>query len=236
MNVIGIIGAMELEVDTLKAKLANESITTIAGMDFHQGTLNGVSVVIVRSGVGKVNAALCVQTLVNVFHVTHLINTGAAGSLNPALEIGDFLISRDAMQHDVDATAVGYELGVIPQMKTSCFPADERLVKLAVATCERINPEIHALTGRVVSGDQFIADHSVKARLISNFHGDCAEMEGGAIAQGAYLNDVPFVIIRAISDKADASDDLSYEFDYPAFELEAAKRSAKLTEALITQI
>jgi len=232
MNVIGIIGAMELEVETLKTKLVGESITTIAGMDFHQGTLNGVNVVIVRCGIGKVNAALCVQTLANVFHVTHVINTGVAGSLNAALDIGDIVISRDALQHDVDVTPLGYAPGIIPQLETSCFSADARLVELALATCEKVNPDVHVKAGRVVSGDQFIAKKEVKERLISEFHGDCAEMEGAAIAHGAFLNQIPFVIIRAISDKADDS----AEMDYPTFERAAAKHCAKLTEALITQI
>ena len=237
MNKIGIIGAMELEVDALKKELRidgalNSKVTQIAGMDFMEGDLNGVPVVIVRCGIGKVNAALCVQILCDHYHVTHVINTGVAGSLNAALDIGDILISKDAMYHDMDVTPLGYEPGIIPQMDMSIFPADERLAELALASCKKVNPDIRALTGRVVSGDQFIAKKDVKERLINLFHGDCAEMEGAAIAHACHLNKVPFVILRAISDKADDS----AEMDYPTFEKAAAAHSAKLVEDLVTTI
>ena len=232
MNKIGIIGAMELEVEELKSKMTVENIVTKAGMDFHEGTLNGAKVVIVRSGVGKVNAALCVQILADIFQVTHIINTGVAGSLNAKLDIGDILISKDAIHHDVDATIFGYQLGEVPQLGVREFVADETLAKLAKASCEKVNPDIHAIIGRVVSGDQFISSKDVKNSLIANFDGDCAEMEGASIAHGAYLNNIPFVIIRAISDKADDS----AEMDYPVFEKAAAVHSARLVEDLVQNI
>jgi len=229
---IGIIGAMELEVETLKAKMSTTQIITKAGMDFYEGTLNGVAVVIVRSGVGKVNAALCTQILADLFSVSHIINTGVAGSLNAALDIGDILISRDALHHDMDVTIFGYQPGEVPQMGCQAFPADEKLAVLTREVCEEVNPDIRAVIGRVVSGDQFISDKAVKSRLIDVFHGDCAEMEGASIAHGAYLNHIPFVIIRAISDKADDS----AEMEYPVFERAAAKHSARLVEALLPRI
>lgn len=232
MNKIGIIGAMELEVEELKAKMENVTITQKAGMEFHEGTLHGASTVIVRSGVGKVNAALCVQILADIFAVTHIINTGVAGSLNAKLDIGDILVSKDALHHDVDATIFGYQLGEVPQLGVREFPADERLTKLAIESCERVNPDIHAIAGRVVSGDQFISSKEIKTKLIENYAGDCAEMEGAAIAHGAYLNQIPFVIIRAISDKADDS----AEMDYPTFEKAAAIHSAKLVEDMVANI
>ena len=232
MKKIGIIGAMELEVETLKAHMTTTKITTKAHMEFHEGTLNGTSVVIVRSGVGKVNAALCVQVLADLFGVTAIINTGVAGSLNAALDIGDILISRDALHHDVDATIFGYKPGEVPQLGCREFIADEHLAQVAVSTCREVNPDIHVHTGRVVSGDQFISSKEVKTRLIQEFQGDCAEMEGASIAHGAYLNDIPFVIIRAISDKADDS----AEMDYPTFENAAALHSAKLVEAMMPRI
>lgn len=232
MNKIGIIGAMELEVEELKAKMENVTITQKAGMEFHEGTLHGASTVIVRSGVGKVNAALCVQILADVFAVTHIINTGVAGSLNAKLDIGDILVSKDALHHDVDATILGYQLGEVPQLGVREFPADERLTNLAIESCERVNPDIHAIAGRVVSGDQFISSKEIKTKLIENYAGDCAEMEGAAIAHGAYLNQIPFVIIRAISDKADDS----AEMDYPTFEKAAAIHSAKLVEDMVANI
>lgn len=232
MKKIGIIGAMELEVEELKTKLTTPQITTKAGMEFHEGTLNGTPVVIVRSGVGKVNAALCVQILADIFAVTHIINTGVAGSLNAQLDIGDILISKDALHHDVDATIFGYQLGEVPQLGTRKFTADETLIAAAKASCEKVNPDIQAIVGRVVSGDQFISSKDVKNGLIEHFQGDCAEMEGAAIAHGAYLNELPFVIIRAISDKADDS----AEMDYPTFEKAAAIHSARLVEDMVQNI
>ncbi len=232
MSKIGIIGAMELEVEELKAKMTTSNIIKKAGMEFYEGTLNGASVVIVRCGIGKVNAALCVQILADNFEVTHIINTGVAGSLNAKLDIGDILISKDAIHHDMDVTIFGYQLGEVPQLGVREFTADDRLVTLAKESCEKVNPDIHVLTGRVVSGDQFISIKEVKNKLIENFQGDCAEMEGASIAHGAYLNNLPFVIIRAISDKADDS----AEMDYPSFEKAAAMHSAKLVEDLVQKI
>ena len=232
MSKIGIIGAMELEVETLKVRMAVSKVEKKAGMEFFEGVLNGANVVIVRSGVGKVNAALCTQILADMFSVTHIINTGVAGSLNAKLDIGDILISTDALHHDVDATIFGYQPGEVPQLGLREFPADPRLAELAKAACEKVNSDIRAVPGRVVSGDQFISDNETKARLIREYHGDCAEMEGAAIAHGAYLNGIPFVIIRAISDKADNS----AEMDYPVFEAAAAKHSAALVEELVKNI
>lgn len=232
MSKIGIIGAMELELEELKSKMSVANIVKKAGMEFFEGTLNKTNVVIVRSGVGKVNAALCVQILADFFEVTHIINTGVAGSLNAKLDIGDILISKDAIHHDVDATIFGYQLGEVPQLGVREFAADETLANLAKASCEQVNPDIHAMIGRVVSGDQFISSKDVKNNLIANFQGDCAEMEGASIAHGAYLNNIPFVIIRAISDKADDS----AEMDYPVFEKAAAIHSAKLVEAMVDKI
>lgn len=232
MSKTGIIGAMELEVEELKSKMTVSGIVKKAGMEFYEGTLGGAQVVIVRSGIGKVNAALCVQILVDIFDVTHIINTGVAGSLNAALDIGDILISKDAIHHDMDVTIFGYQPGEVPQLGTREFAADKRLMELAKTSCEKVNSGIHAIFGRVVSGDQFISGKEVKEHLIKDFQGDCAEMEGASIAHGAYLNQIPFVIIRAISDKADDS----AEMDYPAFEKAAARHSARLVEDMVQYI
>ena len=232
MSKIGIIGAMELEVTELKAKMNTTNVVKKAGMEFFEGTLNNANVVIVRSGIGKVNAALCVQILADVFQVTHIINTGVAGSLNAKLDIGDILVSKDALHHDMDVTIFGYQLGEVPQMGFREFSADETLISLAMESCRKVNPDINVMEGRVVSGDQFISSKEVKDHLINDFQGDCAEMEGAAIAHGAYLNQIPFVIIRAISDKADDS----AEMDYPTFEAAAAKHSAALVRELVKNI
>lgn len=232
MNKIGIIGAMELEVNTLKAQMRVEGRTIRAGMEFFEGTLGQAQVVIVRCGIGKVNAAMCVQILIDLYQVTHVINTGVGGSLNAALDIGDIVISRDVIHHDMDVRALGYAPGQVPQLDTLAFPGNEELIRLALSSCEEANPGLHTTVGRIVSGDQFISDREIKNRLIAEFHADCTEMEGAAIAHAAYLNGIPFVVIRAISDKADDS----AEMDYPTFERQAAEHCARLVEILVKKI
>ncbi len=232
MQTIGIIGAMEIEVTTLKERMQVEEIVTIASMDFFKGTYHGKNVVIVRSGIGKVNAAICTQILADRFQATAIINTGIAGSLQASIDIGDIVISSDALQHDMDATGFGYPVGVIPQMEASDFTADTQLMEIAQKACAKVNPDIHTHVGRVVSGDQFISDNDKKAFLKETFNGLCTEMEGAAIAQAAYLNHVPFVILRAISDKADGS----AQMDYPEFEAAAARHSIKLVDEMIKEM
>lgn len=229
MKKIGIIGAMDVEVNTLKKDMKIEKICKKAGMEFCEGILKNQKVVVVRSGIGKVNAAVCTQILVDLFGVDAVINTGIAGSLNAEINIGDIVISTDVVHHDMDAVNFGYPLGQIPQMDVFSFPTDEKLAETAKSVCEKVNPEIQVFRGRVVSGDQFIADRAVKERIEKNFHGFCTEMEGAAIAQAAYLNQVPFVIIRAISDKADNSATM----DYPTFEKQAVEHSVRLVEGLM---
>ena len=163
------------------------------------------------------------------FGVGGIINTGIAGSLKAEINIGDLVMSTDALQHDVDAVNFGYEPGQIPQLPVKAFPTDDRLRKLAMELCARVNPDIRAHEGRVLTGDQFISDKAKKQWLTSTFGGACTEMEGAAIAQAAYLNQVPVLIIRAISDKADDSASM----DYGAFEELAILHSVRLTRALI---
>lgn len=229
---IGIIGAMEVEVKRLKEEMENKKIVVKAGMEFCEGICQGKEAVVVRSGIGKVNAAVCTQILVDDFGVTAIINTGIAGSLNAKIDIGDIVLSKDILHHDMDATGFGYEVGVIPQMKESIFQGDDRLVTMAKNVCESVNPDIHCHIGRVVTGDQFISGKEKKQWLTDTFQGYCAEMEGAAIAQAAYLNQIPFVIIRAISDKADNSATM----DYPQFEAQAAEHAVKLVNGLLEQL
>ena len=224
---LGIIGAMRVEVETLVEKLENPVSRTVAWSTYYEGRLEGLDVVVVQCGVGKVNAAMCVQTLCNLFGVTHIVNTGVAGSLKAELDIGDLVVSRDAMYHDFDCNAVGYPTGRVPGMDVTAFPADEKLMTLAYAAAETVNPG-HTKLGRVASGDQFICRKEQKERIIADTGAACTEMEGAAIAHAAYRNSVPFVILRAISDKADDS----AEMDYPTFEAIAARRCAAVTTAL----
>ena len=224
---LGIIGAMELEVETLLEKMENKIATTHAGSTFYEGKLSGLDVVVVQCGIGKVNAALCVQILCDCYQVTAVVNTGIAGSLCADLDIGDLVISRDAMYHDFDCVHFGYPMGKVPGMDVVAFPADEAMANLAYAAAEAVNPG-HTQRGRVASGDKFVAEQAVKDNIIEITGALCTEMEGAAIAQTAYRNQVPFVIIRAISDKADNS----AEMDYPTFERIAAHRCAAVTMTL----
>ena len=228
----GIIGAMEEEVAALKEAREVQEAAELASMTFYRGVLCGKDVVVVRSGIGKVNAGICAQILVDRFHVDTLINTGIAGSLDARIDIGDMVISTDALHHDMDAVQFGYPAGQVPRMEVLSFPADEELVKKAVQANEKANPDIHTYTGRVASGDQFIASKEVKEKIVENFQPLCVEMEGAAIAQAAYLNKVSYVIIRAISDKADNSATM----DYPAFERQAIAHSVGLVKELMTII
>mgnify|MGYP000033038673 CR=1 FL=1 len=229
---IGIIGAMDEEVEQIVEAMNIERVEEKAGMKFSCGSLNGSEVVIVRSGIGKVNAAICTQILCDDFKADAVINTGIAGSLDASIDIGDIVLSSDVLHHDVDATGFGYPLGQIPRMDTLSFAADERLIKLAGEACKNAVPEIGVHVGRVVSGDQFISDKAVKERISSNFDGFCTEMEGAAIAQVSYLNKVPFVILRTISDKADDSATM----DYPAFEKLAIANNVKVMKELVANI
>lgn len=229
---IGIIGAMEVEISTLRSKMETEKETSVAGMKFCEGKLGRTDVVIVRSGVGKVNAGICVQILNDLFHVTHILNTGVAGSLNNDLNIGDIVVSRDAMYHDVDATIFGYQPGEVPQLGTAVFPADPELQKAALEAVKEAAPDVKGFSGRVVSGDQFIRTRDKKDWIRDAFHGDCTEMEGAAIAQASYVNHLPYVIIRAISDKADESVAESYD----KFEAKAAVHCAGIVEYMIRNL
>lgn len=229
---LGIIGAMDEEVAKIKEQMENVKVMSKAAMDFYEGTLGGKDVVVVRSGIGKVNAAMCTQILVDNYQVDAVVNTGIAGSLNANIDIGDIVLSVDTIEHDMDAVAFGYPLGQIPRMDTLAFKADDKLRALVKKVCQEVVPEISVFEGRVVSGDQFISDKKKKDWLVENFDGYCTEMEGAAIAHAAYLNKTPYLVIRAISDKADDSASM----DYPTFEAQAIDHSVKLLLELCKQM
>ena len=213
---IGIIGAMEVEVVTLIGKLENETATTVAGMTFHEGLLSGVPVVVVQCGVGKVSAAMCAQALIDRFGVSQVVNTGVAGALDTALNVGDVVISTDAVHHDMDVTGLGYEPGVIPELGVwplrglLSFPASEHLRGVMRTAAAEVAPNITVVEGRVASGDQFVCTREAREFIIATFRACCCEMEGTAIAHVCYRNEVPFVIVRMISDKADDSSTVEY--------------------------
>lgn len=228
---LGIIGAMENEVDHLVGLLDGEQVVEKANMRLHAGKLHGLDVVIAKSGIGKVNAAIGVQAMVDLFGVTHVVNTGAAGSLDARIDIGDIVVSTDAMYHDADTCNFGYELGQIPRMPVT-YEADEGLRRLVTSCVEEAGMDIAVHEGRVLSGDQFVRDDDLKDWLVETFGGLCCEQEGAAIAQACYVNGLPFVIVRAISDKADGSDAMNYD----DFETQAGQRSAKLVEAMVKSL
>lgn len=229
MTKLGIIGAMDVEVETLKGTMENLTVTEKAGTLYYEGTLLGLPAVLVKCGIGKVNAAIGAQILCDCFGVTHIVNTGIAGSLCAEQDIGDMVISSDVWHHDFDCVAFGYPMCKIPGMPTS-FAADEAMIAMAKQAAEKEGCTVRI--GRVASGDQFVADPALKDQIIQRTQALCTEMEGAAIAQTAYRNGIPFVILRCISDKADSS----AEMDYPSFEAMAAKRCAQVTMTLAKQL
>lgn len=229
MRKLGIIGAMSIEVENLKGLMTELTVAEKAGMELYEGLLEQLPCVVVQCGVGKVNAAMCVQILCDCFAVTHIVNTGVAGSLCAELDIGDFVISKDAIYHDFDCSVINpnYTVGQVPGLPVRSFAADQELIALATAAAEQVYAG-HSKLGTVASGDQFVCDKALKERIIANTGALCTEMEGAAIAHAAWRNGVPFVVIRAISDKADDS----AQMDYPTFEKIAAERCSAVTQAL----
>lgn len=232
MKTIGIIGAMEVEVEMLKEATNIEKIDKIAGMTFSKGELEGQEIVLVTSGIGKVNAAVCTQILVNKFDVTHVINTGVAGAIHDELDFGDLVISTDLIEHDMDATGFGYEPGQIPQMEEWVFKADSELIELAekAGVEEEITHSI--FKGRIVSGDVFISSVEKKNYLSEQFKAHAAEMEGAAIAHTCYLNEIPFLILRAMSDKANGT---AHE-NFDVFCQEAAVNSSNIVKNILRNL
>lgn len=234
MKKIGIIGAMEAEVAYLKDAAAGAE-SSAGGLSFFEGAIGGVSVVVVRSGVGKVNAALCAQRLIMQYGVTHVINTGIAGAAARGLGVLDFVASTDAVYHDMDATGFGYAPTVIPQMTCSAFPADTAMLAAAqeaFADGTDVFGGHKLIAGRVATGDQFIADKEVKARIIKTCAPACVEMEGAAIAHACWLNGTPFLILRCMSDMADDEGETTSVFNEQA----AAEMSAKLVVNLLKKL
>lgn len=233
-KIVGIIGAMDEEVAELINVMQDKKEEQIAKLSFFEGTINECQCVVVRSGIGKVNAAMCTQILIDRFNVNAVINTGVAGgaSNNFKLQIGDLVLATDAIQHDFDVRGFGFELGQIPRMDNSIFQASSFLRKTA-QNCVDVLPEnVKVYEGRVLSGDQFISDKEKVNFLSKTFNSACVEMEGASIAHVCYLNGVEFLIIRSISDSADGDAKISYQ----EFEKEAAKNSSLLTEKILKEL
>ena len=207
---IGIIGAMSEEVEILKSEMVVEEKVDKANMTFYHGELLGKNVIVVTCGVGKVNAAVCTQILIDQFGVDKIINVGVAGGLNKDIYPGDLVVASNLVQHDVDATAFDYPLGQIPRMDTFDFICDEDLVEKAKHAIDKIE-NAKGMVGRIVSGDQFISEAGKLTFLGEHFNAYACEMEGASIGQVCHLNKVPFVVIRAISDNAINGSHMDYE-------------------------
>lgn len=226
---IGIIGAMYEEIVELKVNLTNIEEKTVAGMTFFKGKLNNKDVVLVESGIGKVNAAICTTILITGFKAEKVIFTGVAGGVNPKLNVGDIVVSNYLIQHDVDVTAFGCKHGEIPRMDNSVFKADEILLEKAYNAAKYLFKNKNIIKGRVLSGDQFVSSAEKTKWFQDIFKGDCVEMEGASVAHVCHLFKVPFVVIRSISDKADHS----AQVDFNEFKHEAATVSKEIVLNII---
>ncbi|MCF6094900.1 5'-methylthioadenosine/adenosylhomocysteine nucleosidase [Microaerobacter geothermalis] len=227
---IGIIGAMDEEIALYKQEMESQKESVRAGISYYQGKLAGHEVVLCKSGVGKVNASVCTQILIDLFEVTSVIFTGVAGALHPELEIGDVVISSECQQHDIDVTALGFAKGIIPFSEKSVFEADPVLMTKAMEASRHVI-EGKTVSGKILSGDQFVASREKVKELYEEFGGLCTEMEGAAVAQVCGLNEVPFVIVRSMSDKADGSAHVNFaEFTHLA-----SKRSFQIVMNMLKE-
>lgn len=229
-NTVGLMGAMQEEIELLLAGMDNVKQHTYAGIHYAEGDIYGQHVVVCQSGVGKVNAAVTTQMLIEKFGVSKVIFTGVAGAVHPELEIGDIVVSTTCVQHDMDVTPLGFKRGEIPYQEVSAFPADLNLISMAEKACEQLAVPLRK--GIVLSGDQFIASKETVKRLYEELDGACVEMEGAAVAQVCYMNDVPFVILRGMSDKADGS----AHVNFAEFTVKASHQSHKIVESMLLQL
>ena len=232
-GVIGIIGAMESEVRALQGQLEGCETSVVSGMTFYSGKLQGKDVVVVQSGIGKVNAALCAQILCIKFGVSRVINTGIAGATGKGLGVFDFVVSSATVYHDFDTTAFGYKLGQVPGMSEQ-FTADETMADVAVAAFNHTDfaKEHKIMKGLIASGDQFISGGDKKNFIKTNFAPLCVEMEGCAIAHACSVNKVPFIIVRCMSDMADESVKATYSFNEDV----CAEASAKFVVEILKNL
>lgn len=229
---IGIMGAMHEEIVELQQDLElGYHIEKIGDLDFMIGKLYGREVVLVEGGIGKVNAALCASLLSHHFQVDALLFTGVAGALHSDINIADIVLGTELLEHDFDVTAFGYPLGKIPRMDVHAFPANPKLLEVAKKVGTRIFGEKHIFEGRILSGDQFVADLQKIQFLQETFDGYCTEMEGAAVAHVCHILGIPFLIIRSISDKANHD----AQMDYPEFVKIAAKNSKKMIEGILKE-
>lgn len=228
MNVdIGIIGAMEPEVEAIISSLDEKECENISGISFYTGILCGKRVAVAKCGIGKVFAALCAQTMIMKYSPSLIINTGVGGALKYGITTGDIVVADSLCQHDMDTSAIGDPKGLVSGINVIYFNSDKRATEILLSAADAL--ALNATAGRIASGDKFIASKEDKNRIIADFSAVACEMEGCAVAQVAYVNNIPFAVVRAISDSADGSATM----DYPTFLPIAAKNSTNLTLALV---
>ena len=224
---IGIIAAIVPEIEAVKAAMTDKEVRTVSGIDFVSGKLYDKDAVVAKCGIGKVFAAICAQTMILTYSPDFIINIGVGGTLTDKLSIGDIAISESVVQHDMDTSPLGDPVGLISGINIVHFPADERLVKGLLSAADAVG--VNCIAGTIASGDQFIASKEKKAFIRDTFGAISCEMEGAAIGHTCYVNNVPFAVLRAISDSADDSSHM----DYGEFVLLAAERSFNVISEFI---
>lgn len=220
---IGIIGAMDVEVDALKNQLENKTEEEISSVKYVKGTLNGKETVIAKCDPGKVNAAICAEAMIIKYSPEMIINVGVAGSLSNELDIGQIAIGESSVQYDMDTSPLGDPKGFVSGIGTVEFECDKEIVKKFIFAAKNCD-DLKYCTGRIATGDRFVASDGIKNEIIKDFDCIACEMEGAAIGHVCAVNKIPYGILRAISDKADGSSHM----DYPTFTKLAAKNSVKI--------
>ena len=228
---IGIIGAMDIEVQALKDLMSEPEVKTISSVDFYSGIINGVKTVVAVAGIGKVNAAVCTQTMILTYHPSYIINVGVAGGLSSELNIGDIAVAENVVEHDMDTTPVGDAPGYISGINVVRIPCDRWLADMMCRASSHIEG-IRVLKGTIASGDQFVSRNEQRQHIISNFDAIAAEMEGASIGHVCYMNNIPFGVLRAISDGANNDSVM----DYPTFARLAADHSISIICEMLDNI
>lgn len=227
---IAIIGAMESEIASLKKAMKISNETTVVGITYYEGSLDGKNVVVFKCGIGKVNAAVGTTILLEKSDVSSIIFTGIAGGLDPKSKVGDIVISKDLVQHDYNPNS--QKPGMVPGSKNGKFIADSKLISLAKKSAISVIGRDKVFIGTIATGDEFVESKEKSDWIRKTFNALAVEMEGASVAQVATLYNIPFVVIRAVSDKADEEAKTTYE----KFETMAAENSVKIVRAMLSNI
>lgn len=207
---VGILFALKEELNALKKYLKIEKEYKIFELTFYEGKINDVNCVLVECGIGKVNAARTTQILIDHIKIDYIFNIGVAGGITNELNVGDIIIGKQLVQHDFDITSFNFEKGYIPNIGNKYIDCDKHLVKAAEKTLSKLK-ELHPQVGIIASGDIFCTDPKMAEKIHHKFGAICVEMEGSAIAQVCFLNKIPFLILRSISDTPNNNNAITYE-------------------------